>query len=1191
MWFFQRIRFRIIVGAILLVAAVLSIRLYIQNWYIEEFRKRAYVELIDETNLRAREISSELQTLGEGVVGLVNVPSVRAFQWRTQLCRKLAPRLASEMDWTQQEIDQEVENERRKVEKDFETFLASHPHYLRVEYYFVNSGSPGGDRLVFRDQNGLAGDMPVLRDPDLLSRLHKNPTTVCYSRVQTWEAPDPSTRKTVLQVGFPVNLAISKNPPGFVVVTLDLEPLVQSLTRSPRYLVFLAGEDKRLLLYPRNDRAASTILTPEQSADPECQQFSADWFTDDKDLDSDRNFNAAFPVYYRYKPGSPPEGRGDDNWEAPPGLHFRLLRIQISEDIRNNAPKRNELKKAIQEYLDANPQLVGNKEIHAETSEILIRSSKKDDQLLEAIRSHLTRKFGSGIHFLEWSPLSCTRFVRSLYKFNLGPEQGSTDNKCFYVALAVPLEEIEGKIDTRYINWAVVGCILGAIGFAVLGSFLLTRPLNAITRATRELAKGKTDVYLPVKDSTEIGVLARSFAYMIVQIQERQQEISEREARLNTILESAADAILTVGEDGTIRSFNKAAEKLFGYSALEIIGEHLGRILDDPTLVADDAEAVERLGERLGTGSLGESVGRRKDGSTFPLEYGGNRVPLPNRIVLTLILRDITDRKNAEEVARRRREELEQRVKERTHELELANRDLAKATAAKDLFLATVSHELRTPLNHVIGFIQLLEMTELDDTQLRDLGKIHHAAHNLLALVNDLLDYQTIIQGKLKFEPAEFDLASWAEQVADAMRSRFAENGNRLVVDCPADLGTLHADEKRVQQALTNLLNNAAKFTHHGVVTLSVRREQEEAGTWIRIDVRDSGRGMTPEQQTSLFQPFTKLLKRSENPEGTGLGLAISQQLCRLMGGYLRLTQSVPGQGSTFTIRLPGAPSGTPASLGSAQATRPATRNGEPAPTRKPTTILVIDDDPDVRELMRRHLEGQGFVIQTAESGVAGLEMVKRLRPDAITLDVLMPGIDGWGTLAALKADAETATIPVILITMLDDRTRGFALGAWEFLPKPIDWSRLIDLLRHLEPTTGPVLLLVDDDPQLRELASRLLSQHGWDVCCVADGQAALDAAGQRRPALVLLDLLMPCMDGFEFLTAFRQDSTWRDVPVVVLTAKDLTEDDRRRLNGSVQKILSKGMGSLNDLLSEVEWFLTNHANKARPAVVNHGRV
>jgi CheY-like chemotaxis protein/anti-sigma regulatory factor (Ser/Thr protein kinase) len=441
-----------------------------------------------------------------------------------------------------------------------------------------------------------------------------------------------------------------------------------------------------------------------------------------------------------------------------------------------------------------------------------------------------------------------------------------------------------------------------------------------------------------------------------------------------------------------------------------------------------------------------------------------------------------------------------------------------------------------------------------------------------------------MIQGVLTLEPTTFDPKPWVENVAEGMQRKIAEKGNRLVVDCPADLGALEADEKRLRQALTNLLSNAAKFTHDGVVSVSVLRERDEKGEWVRLDVRDTGRGMTPAEQTRLFQPFTRLLTRSENPEGTGLGLALSQRLCRLMGGDLMLTHSEPGQGSTFTIRLPATPAAGATAAVPAVPSLPHTAadTAAVALVQRPITVLVIDDDPDVRELMRRHLEGQGFIVHLAASGAEGLEMVKRLRPDAITLDVLMPGIDGWGTLAALQADRETANIPVILITMLDDRTRGFALGAWEILPKPVSWGRLIDLLHHIEPNTGPVLL-VDADPAFRDLAGRTLHQHGWEVCCAENGRDALTAAARRRPALVLLDLPLPVMDGFAFLEAFRRDPVWREVPVVVLTARDLTDEERCRLNGSVQRILSKGMSSLDELLGEVEWLLHHRAEAVLP--------
>ncbi len=520
--------------------------------------------------------------------------------------------------------------------------------------------------------------------------------------------------------------------------------------------------------------------------------------------------------------------------------------------------------------------------------------------------------------------------------------------------------------------------------------------------------------------------------------------------------------------------------------------------------------------------------------------------------------------------------------------LNQANQDLAAArdkaeqsSVAKDFFLATVSHELRTPLNHVQGFLQLLELTDLADDQRRDLAIIRTAANNLESLVNDLLDYQKMIQGVLTLEPRPFDLRSFVAGLAEAMRSRFTERGTQLVIDCPDDVGVLDADEKRVRQALTNLLTNAAKFTRAGTVTVIVRHESDEAGDRVCLAVEDTGRGLTPEQQTKLFQPFTKLLSRSENPEGTGLGLALSQRLCRLMGGDLTLTRSEPGVGSTFTILLPATPTAIPA----APARRPVAASIiGPTPGRKPISVLVIDDEPEVRELMRRHLTGHGFAVHLAASGAEGLEMVKRLSPDAITLDVLMPGIDGWGTLAALQGDAETAHIPVILITMLDDRSRGVALGAWEVLSKPVNWSRLIDLLQAVEPHTGPVLV-VDDDPSFRAMGERTLQEHGWEVCCAESGPAALVEAARRRPSLVLLDLLMPDMDGFEFLERFRAEAAWRDVPVVVVTAREqLTTEEQARLDEGVLGVLCKGMSDPEGLLREIERLLRSPGRPGRKA-------
>jgi signal transduction histidine kinase/CheY-like chemotaxis protein len=1065
MRFYQKIGFRFIVGAVLLVLAVaVVLTVYIRKLSRGALQQQEYTDLFDETNLRFREMSAEIQMLREDVVALVNMPSVRRLQWG----------LHYERGWIPQAPKGPDGQAKAQITADFRGLLARRPRYRRIEYYLHRTlQKDRDDRLptTIASRPALAVNsaqfptwkgLSLAPDDMMIRRAKRDDKNVSFSYVHVGQGSDGGEQETLLQACLPVTFAESKVEPGLLVITVDCKPWSKLLTRSPRHLVFMGGGGNRLLIYPQPGQPAYHMLGPDEATTEEMRRFRDDWLIKDDGLEEDPTFKPTFPVQFRYMPEGAPDGQSDADWQAPADLQFLLLRCQVRSPLSRQ--RREELNHELGKLRSQCPNLVIG-EVNPARDELLVRAWPEDGQKLRDVSAALKRVFGSDLVVLG-SPVRCTRFVRTLYKFSLGPPTEVTKGEplpeqCLYVAMAAPIEAIDARINDYLseILFVVVLCVLGAVPLTVLGSVFLTRRLNAITAATEELAAGKYDVQLPMKDPTEIGVLARSFAAMVGQIQERQRQI----ARQNV--------------------------------------------------------------------------------------------------------------------------ELEQRVKERTHELEKANAELAQsrdkaeqATVAKDFFLATVSHELRTPLNHVIGFIQLLEMTPLDEDQQRDLGKIGGAANNLLALVNDILDYQKIVQGALTLEPASFELAPWVEDLADAMRPKIAEKGNRLVVDCPADIGELDADEKRVRQALSNLLTNAAKFTANGTVTVSVRRERDQAGEWVRLDVRDSGRGMTPQQQTKLFQPFTKLLSRSENPEGTGLGLSLSQRLCRLMGGDLTLSHSAPDQGSTFTIRLPA----TPTAVAAPMQSRPTPLHETAAVSQKTTTVLVIDDDPDVRELMRRHLQGQGFTVHLAASGAEGLEMVKRVRPDAITLDVLMPGIDGWATLAALQADAETARIPVILITMLDDRTRGFALGAWEILPKPVSWSRLIDLLRHIEPHTGPVLL-VDDDPTFRELAGRTLSQHGWEVCCAEDGRAALTAAARRRPALVLLDLLMPTMDGFEFLEAFRKDASWRDVPVVVLTAKELTDEDRHRLNGSVQRVLSKGMSNLEELLREVEWLLHNHTNTPRP--------
>ena len=659
--------------------------------------------------------------------------------------------------------------------------------------------------------------------------------------------------------------------------------------------------------------------------------------------------------------------------------------------------------------------------------------------------------------------------------------------------------------------------------------------------------------YFPIRYDGKASVLV--WMIDITARKQAEEALREQQRHLAAVLDNLPDATFVVDRHGVLTAWNRAVEELSGVRAEDMVGkgnyqyalpfygERRPMLIDLVFLPDHELFATYRHVRRVGDAILGEShILTRRGEAWFEGSAGILRDARGAVIGAVETIRDLTERKRFEK-------------------LEAAKAAAEEANAAKSAFLANMSHELRTPLNAIIGYSEMLdeELGEIGETGMAaDARKIRSAGKHLLALINDILDLSKIEAGKMELYLETTDLQEVLEDVVVTIRPMMDQNGNTLVRDDQGGWPLIRADRLKLRQSLLNLLSNASKFTKGGTVRLGVA----VADGRLVLTVADNGIGMTPGQLGKLFQAFTQAdASTTRQFGGTGLGLAITRQFCRMMGGEVTV-ESEFGVGTTFTIRLPLVPAASDPAAGPEPAGPPAAAAGSGP------LALVVDDDPGACEILGRNLEAQGYRVITAGDGEEGLRLATEHRPAIITLDVIMPHTDGWSFLNRLKADPTLASIPVIMVSVLEDDRTACALGAAHYLSKPVDQDRLRTIL---EPYRGRrCVLLVEDDPAARSMTRRLLEKQGWSVVEAGNGRVALDRMNDSPPDLILLDLMMPVMDGFEFAAELRRREDWRAVPVIVLTAKDITAADRERLDGSIQRILQKGAIKLEDLVKEI---------------------
>jgi PAS domain S-box-containing protein len=681
-------------------------------------------------------------------------------------------------------------------------------------------------------------------------------------------------------------------------------------------------------------------------------------------------------------------------------------------------------------------------------------------------------------------------------------------------------------------------------------------------------------VITPLRD--ESGTL-RGFSKITRDITERkgaEDRLHESEERHRMLFDNNPHPTWAYDRE-TLRflAVNKAAVRKYGYSTAEF----LAMTVKDIRLTEDVPALLESVASvREGNEKVSDWRHRLKDGSIIDVEITSYALNFSGRPAEVVVAVDISQKKHNETEKTKFMDSLAAA----NRQLELRNREVEQATKLKSKFLASMSHELRTPLNAIVGFSGLLAdgtAGQMNDKQKRFVTHIKEGAHHLLQLINDILDLSKIEAGQLEIRCEDFQVKDALPEVLSTIRPLAMAKNIRVHHDLAASY-SIYADRVRFKQILYNLLSNAVKFTPEGGHVSIHYAEQDER---ICISVADTGIGIRAEDQEVIFEEFRQI-DRDGAHEGTGLGLAITKRLVEQQGGNIWL-ESEFGKGARFSFTLP-------AASGQSHVTPHLTPRIQPSSNSssgKMPLVLIVDDEVPAREILASYLEPEGFRVEIACSAAEAIAKARELQPDAITLDILMPNSNGFDTLLSLKSESDTAHIPIIVVSIVDQQKMGFALGAADYLVKPVDKGRLLRTIRkYTQPLTiaESLILVVDDDPSTLDLLETTLHSAGYKTKTALSGKAALDTLAHTRVNGILLDLVMPEMDGFEVLEHVKHDAALKDIPVIILTAKSLTEEDGEVLKRQAQALLQKNGAWKEGLMTTLETVIDkrNPQNLAR---------